>query len=244
VAHYLLSDLRQIADRKMFLFMTSFAPTATDRAAINALKSKGRALVFFYAPGIYRDGKVDEAAMSQLTGIQLRMTRTPAELRATLTGGHPVTEGLAGQTVGVPETTFPVCYAEDPKAIVLGTFADGRAAIVIKPQQGWTAVFSAVPMLPASVLRRLAKLAGVHQYLETEDVVWANRDMVAVCVHQAGTRTITLPRTATVRDLYTGEEIAKSVNRFEASFDPDATRLFVLRSAQPASSSPTPPSHP
>lgn len=240
VAHYMVSDLPRIADHKMFLLMTSFAPTAADRAAIDALKSKGRVLVFFYAPGIYKDGKVDEAAMSRLTGINLRMTLTPAELQATLKGGHPVTEGLAGQTVGVPETTFPVCYAEDPKAVVLGTFSDGRAAIVIKPEKGWTAVFSAVPMLPAAVLRRLAKLAGVHQYIETEDVVWANRDMVAVCVHQPGPRTITLPGTATVRDLYTGEEIAKSAHRFEASFEPNATRVFVLQAAKQRPSKQTP----
>lgn len=220
--HYLPADLPRITGRRLFLFMTSFAPTAADRKAINALKGNGRVLVFFYAPGLYRDGKLDESAMSEMTGIRLRMTRTPAQLRAALKNG---------ESVGIKDTVSPVCYAEDAAASVLGSFADGRAAIVMKPQKGWTAIFSAVPMLPASMLRGFAKTAGVHQYIDTEDVVWASRNLLAVCVHQAGTRRIRLPRTSAVRDLYTGEEIAGATDSFEAPFAQYATRVFVHQSA-------------
>jgi hypothetical protein len=231
VGHYLAADLPRIADRKVFLFMTSLAPTAADRAAVDALKKDGHVLVFFYAPGIYRDGRLDEAAMVNFTGIRLRMTTAPTELRVKLKPGHALTDGLEDAACGVPHKTFPVCWAEDPAATVLGTLPDGRPGLVIKPQAGWTAVFSAVPMLPASLLRRIARLGGVHRYIETEDVVWASREMVAVCVRQPGLRKITLPRPAFVRDLYTGHEITKSANSFEASFGPQSTRLFTIRAA-------------
>ncbi|MBI3922152.1 MAG: beta-galactosidase, partial [Armatimonadetes bacterium] len=72
VGHYLVTDLPRLKDRKVFLFMTSFAPTAADRAAIDSLKRDGHVLVFFYAPGLYRDGRLDESAMTELTGIRLR----------------------------------------------------------------------------------------------------------------------------------------------------------------------------
>ena len=228
VGHYLASDLPRIADRKVFLFMTSFAPTAADRAAIQALKKDNHVLVFFYAPGLYRDGKLDEAAMQELTGIRLRMTTTPTELRLSLRPGHPVTQGLGGVTYGVPHKTFPVCFAEDPAATVLGTLPDGRAGLVIKPHQGWAAVFSAVPMLPASLFRRIARLGNVHEYVRTEDVVWASRDMLAICVREQGLRKIALPRRATVRDFYTGQELARSTEAFEVKFDARATRVFRL----------------
>jgi len=229
VGHYLTSDLPRIADRKVFLFMMSFAPTAADRAAIETLKKDKHVLVFFYAPGLYRDGKLDEGAMQDMTGIRLRMTTTPTELRLAIRPGHRVTDGLSGVTCGVPHKTFPVCFADDPAATVLGTLPDGRAGLVIKPQKGWTAVFSAVPMLPASLLRRIARLGDVHEYVQTEDVIWASRAMLAICVREPGLRKIALPRRATVRDLYTGQEVAKSADVFEVKFAPRATRLFCLQ---------------
>ena len=228
VGHYLVCDLPRIADRKVFLFMTSFAPTAADRAAIEALKRDNRVLVFFHAPGLYRDGKLNEAAMTELTGIRLRMTTNPTALRITLKPNHPLTEGIASDACGVPQKSSPSFYADDPAATVLGTLPDGKAGLVIKPQPGWTAIYSAVPMLPASLLRRVARLGAVHSYIRTEDVVWASRDLLAVCVRRPGTRTIALPRAATVRDLYTGQEIAKDTASFEADFGPQQTRVFVL----------------
>jgi hypothetical protein len=228
VGHYLVSDLPRIADRKVFLFMTSFAPTAADRSAIKALKREGHVLVFFSAPGLYRDGNLDEAAMTELTGIRLRMTTVPTELRLTLKPNHPLTEGVASTACGVPNKGSPVCYAEDPAATVLGTLPDGKAGLVVKSQPGWTAGYSAVPMLPASLLRRIAGLGGVHSYIETEDVVWASRGMLAVCVRQAGKRRIALPRAAAVCDLYSGRAVAKDAASFEVDFGPRATRVFLL----------------
>ena len=228
VGHYLVTDVPRITDRRVFLLMTSFAPTAADRAAIDALKKDGHVLVFFYAPGVYRDGKLDEAAMADFTGITLRMTSEPTELRVALKPGQVLTDGLEGVACGVPHTTFPTCYADDPAATVLGTLPTGRAGLVVKPQDGWTAIFSAVPMLPAALLRRIARLGGVHEYLATEDVVWASREMIVVSVNQAGPRKIVLPRPATVRDIFNGAEIATSGNCFEAAFGARATRLFVI----------------
>ena len=112
---------------------------------------------------------------------------------------------------------------------VWGTLADGRAGLVVKEHGTWTAVYSAAPLLPASLLRRLSQLAGVHQYLETEDVVWASRDLVAISVQQPGTRTIHLPRAADVSDLYQAAEIARGVRSFSAEFKDRSTRVFVLR---------------
>jgi hypothetical protein len=228
VGHYLVSDLPRIADRKVFLMMNSFAPTAADRAAIDALKRNGHVLVFFYAPGLYRDGKLCEEAMTDFTGIKLRMTTARTELRVKLKPGHALTNGLERVAYGVGPAS-PTCYADDPAATVLGTLPDGRAGLVIKPQSGWTAVYSAAPLLPAALLRRIAGLGGVHQYIESEDVVWASREMLAVSVFQPGKRRITLPRPARVWDLYSGRLIAESADSFEVSFAPRATRLFTIR---------------
>lgn len=234
VGHYLASDLAQIGQRKLYFFPTSFAPTAEDRRAVEALKRDGHVLVFLGAPGLYRDGRLDEQGMFDLTGIQLKLSREPAPLRVVLRPDalSRVAAGEAGSatpTYGHDHRTSPIVYADDPKATVLGTLADGRPGLVMREHGTWTAVYSSAPLLPASLLRRLAQRAGVHCYVDTEDVVWASRDLLAVNVHQPGPRTIRLPRTADVSDLYDGSVIASGVDSFQADFPDRGTRVFLLQ---------------
>jgi len=89
-------------------------------------------------------------------------------------------------------------------------------------------VFSSAPMLPPRLMRNIAQVAGVHTYIDTEDVVWASKSMVAVCVKDAGKRVVRLPRKANVRDLYSGESVGQGVDAFEADFADRATRVFVM----------------
>lgn len=228
VGHYLVTDLPRIANRKLFIIATSFAPTAEDRRALDALKRDGHVLLFLYAPGLYRDGRLDEGAMADLTGINLRLSTDPAPLRVTLSGGHPITEGLEGVSYGEAREAFPIVYADDADATLLGTLTDGRAGLVVKQQDGWTAIHSAAPMLPAALLRNIARAAGVHLYISTEDVVYASRGLLAVSVKDGGRRTVHLPRRAKVRDLYRGDEVAVGAESFEADFGERETRVFVL----------------
>jgi hypothetical protein len=229
VGHYLTSDLPAIGNRKLFLIPTSFAPSQADRAAIDALKRDGHVLVFLYVPGLYREGQIMESAMTDLTGIELKLSREPARLRVTLQGGHALTEGLDGATYGVDHETLPIAYADDEEAATLGRLPDGKPGLVVKGFGDWTAVHSVAPLLPTRLLRNLARLAGAHTYLDTDDVVWASESLVGVCAHEGGRRTVRLPKTATVDDLYTGENVAQGVATFEADFEPRGTRVFVTR---------------
>jgi hypothetical protein len=124
---------------------------------------------------------------------------------------------------------MPVCYSDDPKAMVLGTLPDGHAGLVVKQHAGWTAIYSTAPKLPTPLLRRIAELGKVHFYADPGDVVWATHDLLAVCVHRPGPRTITLPRPVTVTDLYRGTRIGESLRSFQTDFDERATRVFVLK---------------
>jgi hypothetical protein len=57
--------------------------------------------------------------------------------------------------------------------------------------------------MPATLLRELAKQAGVHCYLpqpQPHDVIYANRSLVALSVSEPGPRTVVLPRASDVFD--------------------------------------------
>lgn len=228
VGHYLTADLGRIADRKVFLLPTSFAPTADDRSAIDALKCDGHVLVFLGYPGLYRDEKVDEQAMADLTGIRLRLSNEPAKLEVRITEEHPLTIGLAGGRYGVGEVA-PYCYVDDPAATVLGELPTDQPGLVVKRYDDWTAIYSSAPMLPATLLRNIAQSAGVHFYIDTPDVVWASQELLAVCVKEPGKREIRLPRTATVKNLYNGAMVGEGIDRFTVEFGDRATWLFSIR---------------
>lgn len=214
---------------RISLLMASVASTAAQRRAVDALKADGHVLVFFYAPGLYRDGRLDEAAMEEFTGIRLRLDRTGGPLNVKITAGDRLTEGLDGLVVGAGSNVAPIVYVDDPTATPLGAYPDGRVGMAVKRFGSWTAVFSGVPIFQASVLRTLAQEAGVHFYIDTEDVVWASRQLVAVCVNQGGQRTVRLPHRGSVEDLYTGEKVASGVTEFRADFAPRQTRVFIVR---------------
>lgn len=229
VGHYLADDLGRLEGHRLLILPTSFDPTRADRQAIERLKGDGRVLVFLWAAGVYRDGRLDPAAMAEFTGIRLREGPAPAALTTTLRGGNPLTEGLDGLRYGPGDKVETWFHADDPDAMVLGTLPDGRPGLVVREYPGWTAVYSAAPLLPAALLRRLAGKAGVHLYLDTEDVVWATRDLVAVSVKGPGPRTVRLPRAAEILDVYIGSPAAPAGAAFEADFQARQTRLFRLR---------------
>ena len=230
VGHYLASDLPRLDPRhKVFFFPTSFAPTAEERRAVDALKRDGHVLVFLGVPGLYRDGQIDESAMRDFTSVNLRVSKEPSALRVTLRDGHALTVGLARTSYGVDHKTLPVCYADDPEATVLGTLPNGRAGLVVKQHSNWTAIYSAAPLLPTPLLRRIAELGHVHFYTAPGDVVWATQELLGVSVYHAGPRTITLPRPATVTDLYRGTRLGDNLHSFQADFDERATRVFVVK---------------
>ncbi|MGC8668784.1 MAG: beta-galactosidase [Chthonomonadales bacterium] len=230
VGHYLVSDLPKLPGHKLYLIPTSIAPTEEDRRAVERLKRDGHVLVFVWAPGLYRDNRLDDSAMAQFTGIALRMERPGERLRVKLKSGEGLAAGLEPTEYGVDYPVAPSFYADDAQAEVLGTLPDGRPGLVIKRYPTWTAVYSAAPMLPTSLLVRLAELAGVHRYISTPDVVWATKQVLAVCVRDSGPREIRLRHPASsVVDLYTGREVADGVRTFTANFGKLATRVFLLR---------------
>ena len=228
VGHYLATDIPALSSRKLFFIPLSLAPSETDRRAIDSLKGGGRVLVFFWTDGAFRAGKIEAQAMSDLSGIRVRISTEPAPLRAAVRGGTALTEGLSGTVYGPGSAASPLAIADDPEATVLASFPDGRPALVMKPMAGWTAIHAAVPLLPAGLLRRIARLAGVHLYIDSEDVVWASRDLVGISVREPGPRTVRLPRKARVRDLITGAPVSEGADFFTSDFAARATRVFVL----------------
>jgi len=222
VGFYALGDIEQLAPRKMYVFLNAFAPSDAERRAIERLKSRGRVLVWLYAPGVYREGRVDLAGMEELTGVHIAMDPRGAKLEVQSDWG----------TYGANFDVAPVFFADDSRATVEGRLAGGRAGLVRRDLGAWTTVYSCAPKLPTRLLRELATLSGVHCYLrkpQPHDVIYANHSVVALCASEPGPRCVVLPRDCDVFDLFEGSKpIATAAHEFTVTFARNQTKLFRL----------------
>ena len=228
VGYYTLDDLDRLPPKKMMLFLNSIAPTEAHRLAIEQLKSDGRMLLWVYAPGLYRDGQLDEAAMHELTGMPLRLHHETALLKVECR--H---HALPTVIYGAEEPVAPFAVADDARAEVWGTLADsGLPGLAVRSFAQWTSVFSSAPALPARLLRFLAQQAGVHLYLESSpdshDIVYGNRSLLALCVDAPGPRTIRLPDPGDVYDLFADRSVGAGLCEFTVEMARHETKLWHI----------------
>ena len=231
-AHCLASDIDKLADCKLFVIANSIAPSAKLRKKVDKMKNGNRVIVFLNNAGSIANGRFDASAMQSFTGIKASFDPQNAVVKgnAIFKDVKGFCDGLANKGFGNPNyVQNPALLPDDPEAIILAVYPDGRPAIAVRQYDNWTAVYCAQSQLSAEFIRNLAKLAGIHQYIDTQDVVWANESMLAVCVDKTGPRRIRLPRPAKVTELYSGNVISEEpVTSFTVYFPENATLLFKL----------------
>lgn len=79
---------------------------------------------------------------------------------------------------------------------------------------------------PSSTLRAYLKEAGVHLYVDAEDVVYAGNGWCCIHTESGGSRTVGLPFQATLANAFTNELLAESVTRLELDLPPRSTTLL------------------
>ena len=109
-----------------------------------------------------------------------------------------------------------------------GGGASGNGAPGARGAGDYASVFTAAVQLPADLWRNLARYAGAHVYTETNDVIMADRSIVALHSLQSGQKRIALPGKFRVRDVITGKQVAKGVSAFTFEMKAPETRIFLL----------------
>lgn len=124
----------------------------------------------------------------------------------------------------------PRFYAVDPKAETLGLLGAGigKPGLVVKEMDGWRSIYSAAPIVPSALLRGIAREAGVHIYSDAGDIVTANGHFLCLYAPGGGTRTVRLPRAATVVDLIDGRVLAREAKEFPLEMAANTAVLLKL----------------
>jgi hypothetical protein len=216
----LLSDIDQpwLPDYRLYVFLNAFHVDSALRKAIHAKLQRNHATaLFIYAPGYFGSGDDPLQGMQALTGIRIAMDDAEGKPQLSLDPNDPLSQGLdAGKPAGADATAAPVFYADDPAARVAARLAGGdRAALVVKDADGWTAIYSSAMELPPGLMRNIARAAGVHIWLDTDDAIYTDGEYVGIHAASDGRKSIHLPVAANAVDVISGQSVpsdARSVN--------------------------------
>ena len=238
---YLLGDLLEgnLPAYKLCIFLNIFRLDEKRRAALKkAVRRDKRTSLWIYAPGLIKDDLSLEN-MTDLTGFRFGMGEQPWGPLVHITDfDHPITKALdQGLFWGTNAKLAPLFHIDDPGARVLGqvVYSQGncKPGFAVKTFPEWASVYSAAPNLPASVLRGIARFAGVHIYSDAGDVLYASRQLLGVHTVGGGNRLFKLPRPAeVVYDLFENKTIAKNTADFEVTLPRASTSLFFTGEVQ------------
>ncbi len=208
----LLSDIGQpwLPDYKLYLFLNAVHVDPDTRLTIlTKLKRNSATALFVYAPGYFGSEATPIEGMRALTGIQLAIDEGAATPQLALDVAHPLAKGFtADQVVGADLAVTPVIYADDPQVRVVGRLADAeRPGLVVKKLDGWTSVYSAAMELPSALVRNIAREAGVHIWLETDDALYADGQFVGVHAATEGDKVLRLPAVCRAFDVVSGRAV-------------------------------------
>jgi hypothetical protein len=124
----------------------------------------------------------------------------------------------------------PRFWSDDPQATVLGRLAGlDRPGLVFKRMPGWTSIYSSAPILPAALLRNIARAAGGHVYSDANDLVYADRSFLGIYAPAGGTRMVSLPHKSKVVDLLENRTLVQGASEFRLSLAPNSTVLLAFQ---------------
>ncbi|MFA7183559.1 MAG: hypothetical protein WC082_01625 [Victivallales bacterium] len=241
---------------KLFIFLNAFSLSSAERDQLSRLlKRDNKVLLWVYAPGLINPDSCPQlslANMESLTGMKFGYLKTRCGMDMKITnynhsltrklvpsctfGSHTrlITTDACGATPEKPRRLKPLAakpqfFVDDKEAITLARFLDsGKPGYAIKKFPGWTSVYVGSACIPANVLREVARFAGVHLYLEEDEIVYHNRSFLAVHTNTEAKRTIKLPARSDVYDLFENKLIAEQVKEFSIFIPAKKTKLFYV----------------
>jgi len=235
VGFYLQSDVTRpdFPDAKLYLFVNALRLTTDERTAIRErLQKSGKTLAWLYAPGVFDENGPSTEDVGEVVGLALRPQPWNSRGGSQLSEAkHPLTDRIRNpRKIGQEEILNPLYAVSDPQATVVAEYAaTGATSLATREHKaGWKSVFFGDPYLTMDLLRGLYAYANVPVYDAQDDIVYAGADG-SLTLHGASTgqRTVSLPRRASVYDVFDNKIVATDARTFRAFVRARTTRLFL-----------------
>jgi hypothetical protein len=229
---YLLEDLSlaNLPPHKVWYFPNLFRCDARRLELVKRVQRDGNVIVWGPGSGISDGNKIDATNATRLTGFNFDVIKGNYQRRGLLLGGHVLTNGIAGQTIGDGLGYGPQLYPSDGITLASAFTQQSQncSALSVKEQDGWTSVFAAALPLPAGFWRNAAKMAKAHVWCDSDDVIMASQQIVALHSIVPGEKIIHLPRRTKVINLITGNEIAADTQEIKFNMTAPGTVVYQI----------------
>ena len=234
---YLIEDLAEglMPDYKVYVFLDCFYLTDKQLNAIEKLKSKGKTLVWFYAPGFVTEKGLSLKNMEDLTGISFtqearpfsRVKIVPKQLASVQSDfAMWTTEKHFGDYL---KELTPRFVPNDPNSDIWGRYADtDEPALVVKNAKDWTSIYCPTGGLPWNVLNAIYKNAGVHLYCTDGDNLTVSQRWLGLHTATGGRKHIQLPNASRVYDVINDRLIGENLTGFSVELAAKKTALYLL----------------
>jgi len=240
-------------DYKLYVFMNTFFLNDKERAEIKKKLAKNNATaLFMYGSGIInpdKDNILSGDNVADLTGFDITLENGvfAGMMKFDKTSEHPVAVAMdKGEIYGdfkrkmwlnvssymndIKKSKvhlYPGIFAEDGEAIAY--FLDTRKpSISIKEADGFTSIYCGSKFLSADVIKEIARFAGCHIYSDTDDVLYANNDYVAIHAAKSGIKTINLPKEASAYEVYEERYYSKDSKTITFDMLKGETKMFRI----------------
>lgn len=179
---------------RLIIFADTWLLDAAAREMIRT-RTKGKQVVWLYAPGYTNGGALSEAHIADITGISVKR--------------------IAPESLGADEKPLNPCFAvADAEAEPLAFYGSGSCAAARKGDQWYYASLSVTPEQASQFI----DAAGAHRYTDSGEPVLAGAGLVAMHTCTGGERTVTLrngkvlqltlaPQTTVILDAETGRRV-------------------------------------
>jgi hypothetical protein len=227
-----------------------------DEAKLALLRQRvlrdGNVVVWGPGSGLSDGTSIGTASVERLTGFACTLIPVNFSHRAMVSNfEHRITRGLRADTIfGGLLPYGPLVFPTDGTQLAnawtkehlnrvgltvkeFGKGARGAAGEAPLGASDYAAVFTTAVPLPADLWRNLARYGGAHVYTDSNDILLADRTIVALHSLKSETKTIRLPGRFRIVDVVTGKKIARRADSIEFALQAPDTRVFRLEEAAP-----------
>ena len=220
---------------KLFIFPNLFKVDEKLIKRINALREKGKSMIFMHAAGYITDNGFDDSKMEEITGIKLkRCAFDSAKMKLDIPGVRETELNFSERINAWRERqpgkervkfNMPPVFEADGRYEVLGRLKEnGSAGFVINERAGGFDAYCACAPIPADIIAYLAKRAGASDITAPGTVVYANSAIMTVYSYEGGKIKINSGGRK-MKEYFSGEEYESGDF---VDFSPIETKIFLL----------------
>ena len=220
---YSISDLSRVDYKKykLFIFLNAYSFTDREREYINStLKGGGRSLLFVGPCDYIGDKGAGSDRISDVT-----------EMRYGVLDKNEATVRAFNSVYGYKCAKNPTPYVAQADGVcVLGRFSDSRKpALALRAHGDYKVFLSTIGNLSHTVLRQIAKQAGVHIYAEDGTFTYVSDSFVGVYNTGAEETVVTLPCDGEYEELFSGKVYRTENKKISLPTGVEPAQMLIIK---------------